>query len=99
MKREIILTADARDDITDLYDFIANRDGAQRAIAYVERFQAWLAELAHFPERGMNRNDLFPGLRLLAYRRQLTVAIQVQTERVFVLRVAYRGRDIDGLFK
>jgi toxin ParE1/3/4 len=50
-------------DLIDLYDFIAARDGAERAIGYIDRIEEFCRGLSSFPDRGARRDDLRPGLR------------------------------------
>ena len=52
---------------------------------------------APFPERGMRRDDLFPGLRVVGFERRVTLAFHVGADTVTFLRILYGGRDIDAL--
>jgi len=55
-------------------------------------------KLADFPERGMRRDDLKPGLRVLGFRRRVNIAFVVYRDRIEIARVFYGGRDIDRAF-
>lgn len=48
-----------------------------------------------FPERGMVRDDIRPGLRLAGFRRRATIAFVVSGDAVIILRMFHAGRDID----
>ena len=52
---------------------------------------------ANFPERGMRRDDLFLGLRVVGFERRVTIAFHVGADTVTFLRILYGGRDIDAL--
>jgi toxin ParE1/3/4 len=52
--------------------------------------------LEEFPERGMPRDDLVPGLRTLLLDRRITVAFMVARDQVDILRIFYAGRDYEG---
>ncbi len=58
-------------DLIDLYDYIAVRDGAERAIGYIDRIEDCCRTLSVFPDRGTRRDDLRPGLRILYGGRDL----------------------------
>jgi toxin ParE1/3/4 len=49
-----------------------------------------------FPERGITRSDMRPGLRLLGYRRQVTIAFTVHDGNVFILRILGRGQNVQS---
>ncbi len=44
-------------DLVNLYDYIAWRDGAERAIATIDRPEECCRNLSVFPERGIRRDD------------------------------------------
>ena len=96
---EIVFAPEARDDVKALYRFVAERADHDRAMAYVERIEAYCRGFAEFPERGARRDDLFPGLRLVGFERRVTVAFHVGPRTVTFLRILYGGRDVDGLMK
>lgn len=60
-------------------------------VAYCESFRT-------FPERGVRRDDLLPGLRIIGYRRSVTVAFRVSavTQVVSVVGVFYGGQDYEA---
>ncbi len=94
---KVVFAPEARDDIEDLYLFIAERGGAGRALAYVERIETYCQGFAEFPERGTRRDDLFPGLRIVGFERRVTIAFHVSADTVAFLRILYGGRDVDAL--
>lgn len=44
----------------------------------------------------MLRDDLWPYLRLVGYRRKATIAFQIRGDVVRIVRIYHRGRDIDA---
>ena len=95
--RKVVFAPEARDDITDLYLFIAERSNSDRAMAFVDRIEAYCCGFADYAERGMRRDDLFPGLRVVGFERRVTIAFHMDADTVTFLRVLYGGRDIDAL--
>jgi toxin ParE1/3/4 len=81
-----------------LYDYIRTDSGPATAERVVSRLIAACEALNEFPERGFARDDLFPGLRVMGYRRQATVAFTIEPQTVTVHGVLWRGRDLNALF-
>jgi toxin ParE1/3/4 len=95
--REVVLRPSSLADLRDLYDYI-ERDSPVNAARYVDQIEAFCMKLSGFPERGMRRDDLMPGLRVLGFRRCVNVAFVIFSERVEIARILYGGRDLDHAF-
>ncbi len=95
--REIVFAPEAQDDLKQLYLVISERSDTERAMAYVDRIETYCRGFADFPERGIRRDDLFPGLRVVGFERRVTIAFHADPETVTFLRILYGGRDIDAL--
>lgn len=94
---KVVFSPEARDDLLRLYLFIAERSGEARALAYVDRIEAWCRGLATFPERGRRRDDLLPGLRVAGFERRVAIAFHVAPGLVTLDRIFYGGRDLNAL--
>jgi toxin ParE1/3/4 len=99
VSRKIDSSPEALGDLIDLYDYIAMHDGAERAIAYVDRIEECCRSLSVFPDRGTRRNDLHPGLRILGFERRAVIAFQITSNTVTILRILYGGRDLEAVFR
>ncbi len=97
MPHRVVFAPEARDDLIALYLYVADQSGDARAMAYVERIEAFCARFDLFPERGTRRDDLFAGLRLIGFEGRVAIAFLVEGDRVTIFRVLYGGRDIEGL--
>jgi toxin ParE1/3/4 len=93
VKREVVLRPSALADLKGLYDFI-ERDNPMNAARYVDQIEAFCMKLADFPERGTRREDLGSGIRILGFRRRISIAFVVLSDRVEVARVLYGGSDL-----
>lgn len=93
----VVFAPEARDDLEELYLFIAERADPERAMAYVDRIESYCRGFADFPKRGVPRDDLFPGLRVTGFERRVTIAFHVDVDTVTFLRILYGGRDVDAL--
>lgn len=93
----VVLSPEAKGDLLDIYDWVADRASPAVALAYVERIEAHLQGFEHGAERGHRRDDLRPGLRVAGFERRVTIAFTVEGDRATILRLAYGGRDLEGL--
>lgn len=98
MTRRVVTTPEAEDDLLRLYDYIEERSGPARALAYVERIRRHCAGFGRFPDRGTKRDDVWPGLRTVGFARRVTIVFTVAPEAVRILRVLYGGRDLRAAF-
>jgi toxin ParE1/3/4 len=98
VSHKIEFSPEAQRDLFDLYDYIAIRDGAERAIGYIDRIEDFCRSLSVFPNRGNKRDDLRAGLRILGFERRALIAFQITTGTVTILRILYGGRDMETAF-
>lgn len=98
MSHSVVFSPEALGDLIDLYDYIAARDGAERAIGYIGRIEDCCRNLSVFPDRGNRRDDLRPGLRVLGFERRAVIAFHVSVDTVTILRILYGGRSLDTVF-
>ncbi len=94
MSYKVVFSTAATRDLEDLLIYLAVEMGAKGAREYVGKIQDYCLGFSTFPQRGMLRDDLWPNLRLVGYRRRATVAFQVRGDVVRIVRIYHRGRDI-----
>ena len=95
MARSVVYAPEAAEDLLQLYRYIAEQSGPERARGYVGRIEAHCKSLAEFPERGRRRDDLRPGLRITGFERRVSIAFHITAETVVIDRVLYGGRDLE----
>lgn len=83
----------AETDLFGLYEHIAKEAGLAAAGGYVERIEAACLDLATFPERGTQRDDLLPGIRIMGFERRATILFRVLKSEVVIVRILYGGQD------
>lgn len=93
MSYTVVFRPLAEDDLGELYVYIAQNSSSDRADNYLARIEATCLALADFPHRGMRRDDLFPGLRVIGFERRVSIAFVVDGTKVRILRIFYGGRD------
>lgn len=91
----VSFSPEAERDLLDLYTFIADRSGEDRALAYVECIEAYCRGFETAPTRGQCRDDLRPGLRVTGFERRVTIAFHLSANSVVIDRVLYGGRSLD----
>ncbi|MDQ6437112.1 type II toxin-antitoxin system RelE/ParE family toxin [Mesorhizobium sp. LHD-90] len=94
MTHKVTLSPEAIGDFQALYDYLSPLAGERTAAAYVGKLYAYCMDLRTFPQRGMRRDDLRPGLRIVGYRRKASIAFRVDGDVVTIVRVFHGGQDI-----
>lgn len=93
IKRTVVLAPAALTDLALLRDWIAEAASRTTAESYLERVETFLMGFDIASERGTQRNDIRPGLRIVGYQRRLTIAFVTGAKTVTILRVFHRGQD------
>lgn len=96
MRYAVAFAPVAQADLKAIFDYVRSQSGEGRARETVARLYAYCASFDQFPERGTRRDDLRPGLRVVGFRRQATVAFRIEGDQVIILRVLYGGRNVDA---
>ncbi|WP_165214437.1 type II toxin-antitoxin system RelE/ParE family toxin [Affinirhizobium pseudoryzae] len=94
MRYRVVIHAEAAQELREVYDYIADRAGAERAWSYVSGLQQFLERLADFPERGTVRGGAFKDMRIIGYRRRMSIAFVVRAHTLMVLGFLYAGKDL-----
>ena len=99
MRRRVVLRPAAVRDLDRLYDFIFGEAGPATAAGYIRRIRAHCDSPADFPERGLARDDIRPGLRVTSFERRVAIAFAFDATTVRVARIFYGGRDYEALLR
>lgn len=87
-------TPEANADLMEIFDYLAPRAGSAVAFAYISDIHRHCLGFALFPERGIAREDLRPGLRVVGFRRRASIVFQVKDKQATIIRIFHRGRAI-----
>lgn len=98
MTHKVFFTPEARNDLLDLYDYIADQSSTTRAMRYIERIEKTCKSLKTLPARGTPREDLRSGLRFMGFERRVLIAFRVSPDSVAILRILYGGRSVEFAF-
>lgn len=94
MRHRVVLHPFAQQELIDLYTYIDENGGPDRAGAFVNGIREYCLGLSTFPKRGTVRDDIMPGLRIVGYRRSVSIAFSVTDDAVLILGFFYGGRNI-----
>jgi toxin ParE1/3/4 len=95
----VIFTPLAERHIDSLHEYITEHASEDRADLYVGRIIEFCNGLTTFPLRGLQRDDLLPGLRVTGFERRVTIAFVVTADAVLIEGIFYGGRDFETAFR
>lgn len=98
MTYRVILSSRALRQLDSIFRYIEAAANTHVALDFINSILAHCEGLAQFPQRGTVRNELRPGLRLIGFRRRVTIAFDVESSTVNVLGILYGGQDVAGTF-
>lgn len=99
MTYAIRFAPEARAQLDTIEEYIAMATGyPATAMRFVDGIVAYCESFQTFPERGMRRDDVLPGLHIIGYRRSVTVAFRVDAaaQLVSIVGVFYGGQDYEA---
>jgi toxin ParE1/3/4 len=100
MSHRIVFRRKALADLEKLYGYIRDRENnADLALGYINRIRVHCEGFSQFPERGMRRDDIRRGLRVVGFERRVLVVFEVSPNLVRIGRVLYGGRDYEALLR
>lgn len=99
MSHRVVFSPEAADQLLHLYTYIARAASPSVAARYTEAIVAYCESLNVFPHRGVQRDDIRPGLRITHYRKRAVIAFAVDAEQVSILGIYYGGRDYESLLR
>ena len=92
MEYKVIFHPRAEQELFELYNYIDEHSGPDRAKAFLLDIQSYCLGFSIFPKRGMIRDDIAPDVRVVGYKRVASIVFKVLA--VVILGVFYGGRDI-----
>jgi toxin ParE1/3/4 len=88
---------EAEAQLASIYRYIAGEASPEVARTFTDQIVSKCESLALFPHRGAPHDDVRPGLRTVPFRRRVTIAYSVQSDRVTILGLFYAGQDFRSL--
>jgi toxin ParE1/3/4 len=94
MAHKVIFHPHVQRELVELHDYIAEHGSPTRAVNFVLQIRAFCLGLSDFPQRGSVRDDIAPGVRVVGFRRRVSIVFTIDGENVWILGIFYGGRDI-----
>ena len=95
----VIFTPLAERQINGLHAYITTQSSEARVDGYVGRIVDFCSGFTTFPLRGIQRDDLLPGLRVTGFDRRVTIAFVVTSDAVLVEGIFYGGQDFEAALR
>ena len=90
---QVVFRPSAENDLNALYDYIALQSGyPEIAFNYVWQLRGACEKLSDFPDRGIPRDDIRKGLRILVFEKRSVIAYQVLGV-VEIIAIFHGGQD------
>jgi plasmid stabilization system protein ParE len=99
MKHRVVFSPEVGEQLAVLYHHIAEAASPAIAARYTDAIVSYCESLATFPHRGVQRDDVRPGLRITNYKKRAVIAFDVTDEQVSIIGVFYGGRDYESVLQ
>lgn len=84
MSYTVQFAPEAVDQLAAIEDYLAHAGSALAAARYADAIVTYCESLVTFPQRGIRRDDLKPGLRVTNHRRNAVIAYIVDADAKIV---------------
>lgn len=95
----VVFSPEAAEQLVDMYGYIAAAASPDIAARYTEAIVSYCESLRTFPQRGIMRDDVRPGLRITHYRKRTVIAFDVDAGLVSSIGVFYGGQDYETMLQ
>ena len=92
----VVFTPEAEDQLAELYAYIALKAAPEIAFRYTGALISYCEGLSTFPDRGIRRDDVRPGLRITNYKHRAVIAFTVEANQVSIIGIFYGGQDYEA---
>lgn len=101
MSYTVVLSPKALDQLIQLETYIAEAASPDIAERYIEAVADYCYSLNIFPQRGIRRDDIRPGVRITNYRKRTVIAFvtDAETQQVSILGVFHGGQDYEVILQ
>ena len=95
MSYKVVFSPDARRQLNRIAEYIADKASASTADRFVDDIVDYCLGFDLFPMRGVMRDDLRPGVRIVGFNRRASIAFTVGSDTVTIIAIFYRGENFD----
>lgn len=93
MTHKVVFSPEAEAQLVAIFRYIAENASPAIAKRYTDDIVTYCETFSQFPERGVKRHDLRPGMRVAGFRRRIAIALVVETAQVIIAGIFYGGQD------
>lgn len=87
-------------DLAAIFAYILENTGSPASARnHIERLERQCQALSLFPRRGIQRNDIRPGLRVLPIERRSVIAYVVESDGIRITSIFHAGQDFEALLR
>jgi toxin ParE1/3/4 len=94
--KQLFISDEAFGDLEDIWTYIA-QDSFRNADGFIDQLYRKCIEIAELDAIGRKRDELFPGLLSLAYKKYIIFFLRTK-ERVEIVRILLGSRDLQKQF-
>lgn len=95
----VVFTPEAQAQLMALYRYITEATSPETAERYISAIINYCESLQTFPQRGIGRDDIRPGLRITHHKKRAVIAFYVETGCVSIVGVFYGGQDYETILQ
>jgi toxin ParE1/3/4 len=92
MSYTVIFTPESVAQLTELYRYIAAASSPEVAARYIDSIVTYCESLQSLPHRGIQRDDIRPGLRITSYRKRVAIAFEVDDVQLVASKKVQTGK-------
>jgi plasmid stabilization system protein ParE len=92
----VVFAPEAAEQLERLYAYVADAASPTVALNYTNAIVSYCDGLKISPHRGMQRNDIRPGLRVTNYKKRAVIAFTVESDLVSIIGIYYGGQDFEA---
>ena len=94
-----VFAPEAAEQLAAIYRYIAANASPEVAERYTSAIISFCEGMQQFPQRGVRRDDIRPGLRITNYKKRVTIAFTIEPDRIVILGIFYAGRNYEDLLR
>jgi toxin ParE1/3/4 len=97
MERPVRFSVEARTQLAELEEYLADRFYPRNAERYVLRIAQACFSLGNAPHRGTSREDLGHGVRVVGFERRVSIYFRVKVDEIVIAGIFYGGEQTKSL--
>jgi toxin ParE1/3/4 len=98
MSHKVIFTPEAEAQLIELYRYIA-AESPEVVARYTNSIVNYCESLQTLPHRGIQRDNIRPGVPITNYRKLTVIAFDVDADQVSIIGVFYGVQDYETAFR